>query len=138
MPSSTIRVIVIDPFKQEIRYDVVKNPKGSADYSAYNEEIYELLSSGPISVDVIEIAYLQTNDAKRRDSVSVDENGLFNNRKKQKFFTIEDAYPQPLAGIGIVTGSDSHGETIETCLDLDWFKERVKFYSLEEIQKIYG
>lgn len=138
MPTSTMRVIVIDPFKKEIRYDVVSNPKVSGDYTEYNEEIYSLLSGGPIPVDVMEVAYLQTEDAKRRDSISVDENGLFTDPKVQKFFTVENAYPQPLVGIGVVTGADNQGGTVETCLNLEWFQKRVKFYGLEQIKKIYG
>lgn len=138
MSTPTMRVIIIDPFQKEIRYDVVGNPEASGNYAEYNEEIYTLLSSGPVSVDVMEVAYLQTNDAKHRDSISVDENGLFTNPLIQKFFTVEDAYPQPLAGIGVVTGSDKQGGTVETCLTIDWFKERVKFYTNEEIQHIYG
>lgn len=138
MSTSTMRVIVIDPFKQEIRYDVVGNPEVNGDYNEYNEEIYALLSSGPISVDVMEVAYLQTKDAKCRDSISVDENGLFVVPEVQKFFTVENAYPQPLAGIGVVTGSNNQGGSVETCLNLEWFQKRVKFYNLEQIQKIYG
>jgi hypothetical protein len=138
MPISTMRVIVIDPFKKEIRYDVVRNPKINEDYSEYNEEIYALLSGGPTPVDVMEVAYLQTEDAKNRDSITVDENGLFIVPEVQKFFIVENAYPQPLAGIGVVTGSDNQGGTIETCLSLDWFKTRVKFYSSEEIKNTYG
>jgi hypothetical protein len=133
-----MRVIVIDPFKLEIRYDVVQNPKLTQDYISFNEEIYKLMSDGPINVDVIEQAQLQTKDAKLRDSILVDENGLFNNPVEQKFFTVEGAYPQPLAGIGVVTGSDVNGNTVETSLSLKWFKERVKFYTLDDLTKIYG
>jgi hypothetical protein len=133
-----MRVIIIDPFKREIRYDVVQNPKITQDYTSFNEEIYKLMSDGPITVDVIEQAYLQSKDAKLRDVIFVDENGLFNNTIEQKFFTVESAYPQPLAGIGVVTGSDKGGNTIETSLSLEWFKERVKFYNLEDLKKIYG
>jgi hypothetical protein len=96
------------------------------------------MSAGPIEVDVMEAAYLQTKDARKRDCIMVDENGLFNEMAQQEFFIVEGAYPQPLAGIGVVLGSDNKGHSDESCLPIEWFKERVKFYSLDQLRAIYG
>lgn len=138
MSTEKMQVIVINPFTKEISYDFVSNPKLTKDYASYNQEMYNLMSKGPISVHVMEQAYLQTVDAKKQDGIMVDENGLLGNLSKQKFFIVEGAYPQPLAGIGVVVGSDNRGNSIATCLTIEWFKNRVKFYSFADVQRIYG
>jgi len=138
MQKPTLQVIVIDPFKKEIRYDIVQNPKITKNYLSFNDEIYELMSGGPIEVDIMEAAYLQTEDAQNRDCIMVDEHGLFNDIAEQQFFVVDGAYPQPLAGIGVVLGTDKAGDSSETCLTLEWFKERIKFYNFQQLKQIYG
>jgi hypothetical protein len=138
MSKATLQVIVIDPFKKEIRYEEVKNPKVTHNYGDFNKEIYSLMSTESIRVHIVEAAYLQADEAKHRDSILVDEEGLYKDPQEQKFFGVEGSFPQPLAGIGVVTGADDSGDTIEPSLDIDWFKQRVKFYNFADIQRMYA
>lgn len=138
MKKSTIQVVVIDPFKKEIRYENIRNPKVDQNYGAFNEEIYALMSQGPIKVEMVETAPLDTDQATKQDFVLIDEEGLLGDTSKQSFFLVKGAYPYPLAGIGVVTGMDKHGDNIEPSLTVEWFKENVVFYSLAEIRKIFG
>lgn len=136
MSNKSLQVIVIDPFKQEIRHEMVQNPKSTKDYTSFNDEIYKIMSAGPIHVNCFEAAYLDTTEAKKNDCILVDEEGLLKEIQKQMFFTIPNVLLQPLAGIGVVTGSDSQGNTTEPSLTLEWFKQNVRFHTFQEIQRM--
>lgn len=58
------------------------------------------------------------------DVVFVDDDGLL--KGPTSFFLIE-GYPQPLAGKGLVLGTDPEGETIAPTVGFDWLVENVDF-----------
>jgi hypothetical protein len=58
-----------------------------------------------------------------RDVIFVDDEGLFNPRG---FFRV-DGYPSPLAGKGLVLGTNSEGESIEPGLSLEDLEGTIHF-----------
>jgi hypothetical protein len=58
------------------------------------------------------------------DVVYVDDEGLL--CQPQFFFTIT-GYPTPLAGRGIVAGTDDEGETVAPTVTLEWVRKNVTF-----------
>lgn len=63
---------------------------------------------------------------KEKDCVYVDDEGLLCN--PQFFFSIT-GYPTPLAGKGIVAGTDDEGETVEPTVTLEWVRKNVTFFT---------
>lgn len=61
------------------------------------------------------------------DVVYVDDEGLFGS--PTTLFLIE-GYPQPLAGKGLVVGTDAEGNDIEPTTTLDWLIENLDFGSV--------
>ena len=64
------------------------------------------------------------------EDVFVDDNGLLTD--PQHFFTIA-GYPSPLAGNGIVLGTDEEGNSTDSSLTLERVKKIVSFYDRNEI-----
>ena len=88
-----VRAILIDPFTQTIE---------EVDYSGDYKDIY-----GLIECDLFTTVYLpNTSD----DTMFVDDEGLY--VENQKFFKI-DGFEQPLAGRGLLLGTDEEGESID-------------------------
>ena len=88
-----MRAILIDPFTQTIE---------EVDYSGDYKDIYSL-----IECDLFTTVYLpNTSD----DTLFVDDEGLY--VENQRFFKIE-GYEQPLAGRGLLLGTDEEGESID-------------------------
>ena len=52
------------------------------------------------------------------------------------FFTIGDS-EQPLAGNGLILGTNDEGESIEPSVTVEEVKEITKFYTLEEVRRLY-
>ena len=88
-----MRAILIDPFTQTIE---------EVDYSGDYKDIY-----GLIECDLFTTVYLpNTSD----DTLFVDDEGLY--VENQRFFKI-DGFEQPLAGRGLLLGTDEEGESID-------------------------
>jgi hypothetical protein len=88
-----MRAILIDPFTQTIE---------EVDYSGDYKDIYSL-----IECDLFTTVYLpNTSD----DTLFVDDEGLY--VENQRFFKI-DGFEQPLAGRGLLLGTDEEGESID-------------------------
>ena len=88
-----MRAILIDPFTQTIE---------EVDYSGDYKDIYCL-----IECDLFTTVYLpNTSD----DTLFVDDEGLY--VENQRFFKI-DGFEQPLAGRGLLLGTDEEGESID-------------------------
>jgi hypothetical protein len=62
------------------------------------------------------------------DVIYIDDEGLYN---KHDFFAIE-GFPNPLAGRGLVLGTDSEGGSTDPIHDLTAISNMVKFISFEE------
>lgn len=58
------------------------------------------------------------------DSLYVDDEGLL---KPQNNFFLYSEYPQPLAGNGIVLGTNDEGESVEPKISLDELKSKITF-----------
>lgn len=62
---------------------------------------------------------------ENKDAILVDDEGLL--KDPQHFFYVDGWYPMPLAGKGIIVGSDEEGETVAAKTDLRTVKGRVTF-----------
>lgn len=69
------------------------------------------------------------------DTIFVDDEGLLKLTEETRFFVF-DGYPQPLAGKGLVLGTDDAGETVAVKATLQEIRERVKFYSIHEVRRL--
>lgn len=99
-----MKAYLIDPQEREIR---------QVDYDGDYKSIYRLL-------DIDTFTAVELND--KRDVVYVDDEGLL--KDPVYFFTVE-GYGQPLAGKGLVLGTDGEGETVEPTLSLETLTQMV-------------
>lgn len=111
--TTEFKAVLIDPYKQEVT-DVTYN----GDY----KQIYE-----HIKVDCFALVRLSDND-----DVFVDDEGLLKLNPDTKFFLLPD-YPQPLAGYGLILGTDDEGESISAHHDAAFYRSRVKFVGMREV-----
>lgn len=88
-----------------------------------------------IEVDIIAAVniaeYPENSDTlySKRDTVWVDDEGLLKSGE-QAFFQVK-GYNQPLAGKGILLGSDEEGETVGAYMQFELFKSMVSFPDVE-------
>ena len=107
-----IKAIQIDPFElavTEIEYD-------ADDYT----NIYPLLSHETMKVDTFAVAVC--HKLAEGDAVFVDDEGLL--KSCDRFFLIDN---QPLAGKGLIIGSDNQGESQSVKTELK--RLRVMFFA---------
>jgi hypothetical protein len=111
-PMKKLRGILIDSVTESIT-EVTHN----GDY----REIYKFLSDpeNGYNVDTFTVVYID-----ERNVIFVDDNGLLTN---PRHFFAWRGYPQPLAGRGLILGSDAEGETIGTRISLEKVKKNVAF-----------
>lgn len=96
---------LIDPFTQTIT---------QVEYSGDYQEIYKLTDCDTFTcVGINEFG----------DTVFVDDEGLING-KQQEFFMIAN-YPDPLAGKGLVLGTDDEGDSVSPSITLEQLKAQV-------------
>lgn len=106
-----MRAILIDPFECSIvEIDFF--------YQSFRD-IYPILSHETMPVDTFTCVQLDQGDA-----VFVDDEGLLKN--PIRFFKMK-CYDQPLAGKGLIMGSDEDGETTDAKTSLLWVHDQVKF-----------
>lgn len=106
-----MRGILIDPFEQTIT---------EVDPQSMDEWVKKMLK-----VDLVTaVTVWYDEDTDRRETLWVDDEGLF--VKDQKYFQWK-GYEQPLAGRGIILGTDAEGETIASDLRYDYVVERVEW-----------
>ena len=87
----SIKAILIDPFEMTV---------SEVGYGGEMADIYRL-----VDADLFTVAGFGEDG----DGVYVDDEGLF--KATQRFFKL-DGYPQPLAGKGLVLGSNDGGESV--------------------------
>lgn len=97
-----MKAILIDPFTK-----TVSEVKHNGNY----QEIYKFIKAD--CFDVVRIS--------EHEAIYVDDEGLY---RQEKFFAW-DGYPQPLAGRGLVLGSDDEGNSVSTKLTLDEVRSKV-------------
>jgi len=100
-----MKAYLIDPFTQSIT---------EVEYSGDYKQIYSLIDADLFTcADINEFG----------DTVFVDDEGLING-KPQEFFLVAD-YPTPLAGKGLVLGTNQEGESVEPSITLDQLRASV-------------
>lgn len=109
-----VRAILIDPFAckvTEVEHD-------ASDFRG----IYALLSHEVHPVSTFTAAY--SDMLRPGEAIFVDDNGLLNNPLR---FFLFAGYHQPLAGKGLILGSDHEGETVGATSALLFIRRRVMF-----------
>ena len=95
------------------------------------KEWYRLLGCS-----MVEIAVELPNDGRKGNTIMVDEEGLLSVDSNTPFFFFEGAH-QPFAGNGLVVGDDYYnGETIDVSITANDIRDKIKFYSLAEVQRM--
>lgn len=105
----TYNAHLINPVKRIITEVII-----DGDY----KQLYELLHCQIFTA-------VQINE--KRDTIYVDDEGLF--VENQVFFLHKDYPYQPLAGYGLVVGTDDEGESITPSVSLQETREKVTFLS---------
>src|SRR5512143_3417531 len=107
-----MKAILIDPFDE-----TVTEVEHNGDY----RQIYTLLSHPEHKVDCFTVVQIHQGDA-----IFVDDEGLLKNPKR---FFVWKGYPQPLAGKGLILGTDDEGNSVDAVATVDEVKKRVSFVS---------
>lgn len=93
------------------------------------KHIYTLLS-GPnaagaeVAVDLFTVVNIEGDDA-----IFIDDEGLL--KADQAFFKFAD-FHQPLAGRGLVLGTNDEGDSTSPKCTIDWLRERISWMTAEE------
>lgn len=90
--------------------------------------IYPLISTKLKTVDCFTVVGIEEDD-----SIYVDDEGLLTIQFDTPFF-LYDGYPQPLAGNGLVLGTDEEGESVDPKNTLEFIRGKVKFMTLLQAQ----
>lgn len=109
-----VKGILIDPFAclvTEVEHD-----------ASTIDGIYKLISHEAHPVDCFTCAYSDT--LVPGDAIFVDDEGLY--KMPERFFLFP-GNPQPLAGKGLILGSDSNGETTEALTSLIYVQQYTRF-----------
>lgn len=109
-----VKAILIDPFE----CSVTETEHDASNY----RDIYRLLSHPTMPVDCMTTAYVPW--LKSGDALFVDDEGLL--KPCLRFFLV-NGYNQPLAGKGLILGSDDEGETIGAKAKLAKVQANVRF-----------
>lgn len=118
--SDTIRAILIDATKQEVRETSLEKQNTLA--GMYKE----------IGCDLVTAAVILENE----DTLLVDDEGLL---KDPFSFFIFDGFHSPLAGNGILIGTNPEsGETIDAKYSVEEIRRRVTFFNANQILELYA
>ena len=69
------------------------------------------------------------------DALYVDDEGLINGT--ENFFYHKKLYTHPLAGNGIILGTDDEGDSVDVKTNAKEF-DGIKFFTMEEVREAYG
>lgn len=105
-----MKAILIDPFNE-----TVTEVEHNGDY----KNIYKLLSHPEHPVSLFTVVNIEHNDA-----IFLDDEGLL---KDPKHFFVWEGYEQPLAGKGLVLGTNDEGDSISPVSTLNDIRKRVSF-----------
>lgn len=70
------------------------------------------------------------------DTLYVDDEGLLNGT--DVFFFNPDLYPQPLAGNGLLIGSNFEGESVDVKTDVAKIAENTQFLTRQQLMALYS
>ena len=99
-----MRAILIDPFTQTIE---------EVDYSGDYKDIYTL-----IQCELFSTVYCL------EDTLFVDDEGLY--VKDQRYFKVA-GYPQPLAGRGLLLGTNEEGDSVDATAKLSVIEKIIEW-----------
>lgn len=100
------------------------------EYDGDYRSIYNLISWSERQVTTFDCVMIDDNH-----TIFVDDEGLLYN--PEHFFLFE-GYDQPLAGRGLILGTDEDGESVDCKLDEEWVRERVTPMDLERVIRVFG
>ena len=100
----TYKGILIDPKEKSLSY---------VEYDGNYRSIYPL-----IDADTFDIVYITETE-----TIFVDDEGLHKNPRY--FFVYENS--QPLAGKGLILGTNSNGDSVSTTLTIEDIKDKITF-----------
>lgn len=109
---------LIDPFTRTIE---------QVPYSGHYSDIYRLTQC-----DTFTVVGLPRNDA-----LYIDDEGLLCDLTQQAFFRVA-GYPTPLAGRGLILGTDDEGDTTNPKLTIEDIRHAVTWTDLGTIAKEYN
>lgn len=109
-----MKAILIDPFAR-----TVEEVEYTGEYTNINEHIKAQY------FDVVRIN-------RKGDAIFVDDEGLINGNENQQFFGWI-GYANPLAGRGLVLGTDDEGESISPSIDLETVRKHVIWMNADEV-----
>jgi hypothetical protein len=95
--------------------DPVTRTVEEVNYSNDFTDIYDLIDCDTFTC---------VNFNKHNDTIFVDDEGLF--KSDQQFFHVQ-GYPQPLAGKGLILGTDDEGESVSPVIGYEDFCKLVTF-----------
>lgn len=112
-----MRAYLIDPFTRTVE---------EVPYSGHYSDIYRLTQC-----DTFTVVGLPRNDA-----LYIDDEGLLGDITQQAFFRFA-GYPTPLAGRGLILGTDVEGDTTNPEMTLEDAQKAVTWTDLNTIAKEY-
>ena len=116
-----MKAYLIDPFAKTV---------SEVQYNGDYKTIYNLISSDNIKVDTF--TCVEIND--QSDTIYVDDEGLNKNLNQQAFFMFNGT---PLAGKGLVLGTDEEGDSQSPTITLQELmtENKIEFLSLAQVRK---
>lgn len=108
---TTLRGIICDPYTRTVE-EVFTEP-----YPAWKSLI---------EVDMIEAVTIARYADGSCETLWIDEEGLLHEKADGPYIKVR-THPQPMAGKGIVLGTDQKGDTISSRLPVDLVKEMISF-----------
>lgn len=113
-----MKAILIDSINEEVSMVKVD---GSLD------DIYRLLNC--TNFDVVPVRF------KNNDAIYCDGEGLLTLTPETKFFFYEGSY-QPIAGNGLIVGTDEEGDTVDVKTSVTEAKKKVMFLNMGQVQEL--
>lgn len=89
------------------------------------DAIYAALSTDKVKVGMFQIIELDSVN-RVRNTLYIDDNGLLHKPPIEHFFTLP-GYPQPLAGCGLILGTNRVGDSVSTTYELDAVRTMIGF-----------
>lgn len=114
--------IMIDPFNRQITEIQITKDTGSIESSMMHmQEIYSALNC-----DLFTVANYIGGEG---DALYVDDEGLLGDLDEQRFFMLtgDNVHHQPLAGMGLIMGTDDEGNSISPKITVERVREIIVF-----------
>lgn len=111
-----VKMILIDSEAREVKQITLEEDANTPLFKAMQRQVDGLLAMA---------TYLPNNDC-----VMVNDEGLF---KFRNFFILKD-YAQPLAGNGLVVGTDNEGETVDAVSTVEDIEKSVQFIDIDKLK----